>query len=88
MLGRAGSGEVEDGEVVRVVEVIEFGGAEDLRFFLKRGVFAEVQVGQFAEFVERDDVGDFVAMEGGPAVARRRKISSRRRQSSEFAGST
>ena len=63
MLGCAGAGEVEDGEIVRVVEVIEFRGAKDLRLLVKSGVIAEVRVGQFAEFVERNDVGDFVAVE-------------------------
>jgi hypothetical protein len=60
-LGRAGAGQVHDDEVVGVVQIVEFGRAQDLRFFVEGGVCAEVQVVQLAELIERNDVGDFIA---------------------------
>ena len=43
-LGLAGAVEIHDDEIVGVVQVVEFGGPQDLRFFVECGVVAEVQV--------------------------------------------
>src|SRR5947209_2138338 len=86
MFGCAGAQEVEDGEIVGVIEVVEFRGAKNLRFLVESGVLAEVPIGQSAEFVERNDVGDFVAVDRRPALARRRKSSVHRSRSRDLLG--
>ena len=50
-------------EIVGVVQVIELRRTQYLRFLVESGVIAEVQVIEFAELIERNDVGDFVAMD-------------------------
>ena len=61
-LGHAGAGQVHDDEVVGVVQVIELRRSQDLRFFVEVRVCAEIQVVEPAELIERNDVGDFVAI--------------------------
>jgi hypothetical protein len=58
-----GTGQPQDGQIVGVVQVVELRRPQDLRFLVKGGVVAEVQVIEVAELVERDDVGDLVAVE-------------------------
>jgi hypothetical protein len=69
-LDLAGAGQRQDSEIVGVVQVVELGRPQDLRFLVEGGVIAKVQVIEVAELIERDDVGDFVAVEFQPAVAR------------------
>jgi hypothetical protein len=59
----AGAVEFHDAEIVGVVQVIELRRAQYLRFLVESGVVAEVQVIELAELIERNDVGDFVAMD-------------------------
>jgi len=78
--------EAERHKVVGVVHVVELGRAHDLRIAIERGVRHEVQVGEVAELVERNDVGDFSqpGCSDGPswgfsvASARRKSCSGRR----------
>ena len=71
-LGRR-CGQPQRGRVVGLVQVVEFGRQQHLRFVVEGGVVAEVEVAEIAdlvaqirvievETVEREDLGDFVAM--------------------------
>ena len=61
--GPAGAGEVHDVEIVGVVQVVKLRSPQYLGFLIEGGVVAEVQVIKVAEFIEGNDVGDFIAME-------------------------
>ncbi len=61
---RAGCSQPLRHDLVGVVEVVELRSAQHLRLFVESGVVAELQVvevAEFPEFVEGNDVGDFVA---------------------------
>jgi hypothetical protein len=62
-LGHTGAGKLHDVEIVAVIEVVELWGPQHLRFLIESGVFAELQVIEVAELIERNYFGDFVAME-------------------------
>jgi hypothetical protein len=59
----AGAVKFHDAEIVGVVQVVELRRTQYLRFLVESGVVAEVQVIESAELIERNDVGDFVAMD-------------------------
>jgi hypothetical protein len=61
-LRRTRAVKLHDAEIVGGVQIIEFRRAQYLRFVVESGVVAEVQVIEFAELIERNDVGNFVAM--------------------------
>ncbi len=46
-------------QIVGVVQVVELGRVDDLRFAVERTILSKLQVSEVAELVERDDVGDF-----------------------------
>ena len=46
------------------MQVVELGCAVDLRLAIEGTTLAEIEVSEVAEFVERNDVGDFSPMFG------------------------
>jgi hypothetical protein len=67
------AGQPQDAQIVGVVQVVEFRCPQDLRLGVEGGVVAEVQfieVADFPELIEGDNVRDLVAIEICPAVSR------------------
>jgi hypothetical protein len=62
-LDLTGAVKLHDSQVVGVVQVVKLRRAQHLRLLVEGGVVAEVQVVEVPEFIERDDVGDLVAVE-------------------------
>lgn len=82
----AGSGQPQRGQIVGVMQVVQFGCPQDLHLAVEGGVVAEVQIVEAAELVERDDVGDLVGVEVWPAVSGSTRGSGCRRPGKTMLG--
>ncbi len=65
-------------QIVGVVQVVELGRVDDLRFAVERAIVAKVQVSEVTKLVERNDVGDFGGFGFFPRVPSVRRNSIQR----------